>query len=142
MCLKHDFRHMTSDTSANSVSLCCVLGEKVLFTKGAESSILPYTKSGEIEKTRVHVDEFALVGSYEADLLLLLFLQHILLLHQFVSAYNLFFIVERHFVHFLHIQLHLILGDLYKTSSFFLVLTVCIYIYIVIHSCFQTSLSS
>lgn len=32
-----------------------------MFTKGAESSVLPYTKSGEIEKTRVHVDEFALV---------------------------------------------------------------------------------
>lgn len=32
-----------------------------MFTKGAESSVLPYAKSGEIEKTRVHVDEFALV---------------------------------------------------------------------------------
>ncbi|XP_016107925.1 probable phospholipid-transporting ATPase IF isoform X1 [Sinocyclocheilus grahami] len=37
-------------------------GEKVLFTKGAESAILPYTTSGEIDKTRVHVDEFALKG--------------------------------------------------------------------------------
>lgn len=38
------------------------LGEKLLFTKGAESSILPRSKSGEIDKTRVHVDEFALVS--------------------------------------------------------------------------------
>uniref|UniRef100_A0A4W4FV43 Phospholipid-transporting ATPase n=1 Tax=Electrophorus electricus TaxID=8005 RepID=A0A4W4FV43_ELEEL len=37
-------------------------GERVLFTKGAESAVLPYAKSGEIEKTRVHVDEFALKG--------------------------------------------------------------------------------
>uniref|UniRef100_A0A673LR43 Phospholipid-transporting ATPase n=1 Tax=Sinocyclocheilus rhinocerous TaxID=307959 RepID=A0A673LR43_9TELE len=37
-------------------------GEKVLFTKGAESAVLPYTTSGEIDKTRVHVDEFALKG--------------------------------------------------------------------------------
>lgn len=37
------------------------LGGKVLFTKGAESAILPFTTSGEIEKTRLHVDEFALV---------------------------------------------------------------------------------
>ncbi|XP_056614428.1 phospholipid-transporting ATPase IF isoform X2 [Triplophysa dalaica] len=37
-------------------------GEKVMFTKGAESAILPYTTSGEIEKTRVHVDEFAMKG--------------------------------------------------------------------------------
>uniref|UniRef100_A0A8B9I4W1 Phospholipid-transporting ATPase n=1 Tax=Anser brachyrhynchus TaxID=132585 RepID=A0A8B9I4W1_9AVES len=36
--------------------------EKLLFTKGAESSILPRSKSGEIDKTRVHVDEFALKG--------------------------------------------------------------------------------
>lgn len=33
----------------------------MLFTKGAESAILPFTTSGEIEKTRLHVDEFALV---------------------------------------------------------------------------------
>ncbi|GAA6093330.1 phospholipid-transporting ATPase IF isoform X6 [Tachysurus ichikawai] len=45
-----------------SVILQTPSGEKVLFTKGAESSVLPYTKSGEIEKTRVHVDEFALKG--------------------------------------------------------------------------------
>lgn len=38
------------------------VGEKVLFTKGAESAILPFTTSGEINKTRVHVDEFALVS--------------------------------------------------------------------------------
>ncbi|KAG5851490.1 hypothetical protein ANANG_G00093980 [Anguilla anguilla] len=45
-----------------SVILQTPTGEKVMFTKGAESSVLPYTKSGEIEKTRVHVDEFALKG--------------------------------------------------------------------------------
>uniref|UniRef100_A0A8D0KRC0 P-type ATPase C-terminal domain-containing protein n=1 Tax=Strix occidentalis caurina TaxID=311401 RepID=A0A8D0KRC0_STROC len=37
-------------------------GEKLLFTKGAESSVLPRSKSGEIDKTRIHVDEFALKG--------------------------------------------------------------------------------
>lgn len=46
------------------------LGEKVLFTKGAESAILPYTKSGEIDKTRVHVDEFALVSALDHALIL------------------------------------------------------------------------
>ncbi|XP_037401028.1 probable phospholipid-transporting ATPase IF isoform X1 [Pygocentrus nattereri] len=45
-----------------SVILQTPSGQKILFTKGAESAILPYTKSGEIEKTRVHVDEFALKG--------------------------------------------------------------------------------
>ncbi|XP_048107784.1 phospholipid-transporting ATPase IF isoform X3 [Alosa alosa] len=45
-----------------SVILQTPSGEKVLFTKGAESAILPYIKSGELEKTRVHVDEFALKG--------------------------------------------------------------------------------
>ncbi|TSK53788.1 putative phospholipid-transporting ATPase IF [Bagarius yarrelli] len=45
-----------------SVILQSPSGEKMMFTKGAESSVLPYTKSGEIEKTRVHVDEFALKG--------------------------------------------------------------------------------
>lgn len=33
----------------------------MLFTKGAESAILPHATGGEIEKTRLHVDEFALV---------------------------------------------------------------------------------
>ncbi|KAM6221794.1 phospholipid-transporting ATPase IF [Rhynchocyon petersi] len=37
-------------------------GEKILFAKGAESSILPRCIGGEIEKTRIHVDEFALKG--------------------------------------------------------------------------------
>ncbi|XP_069474762.1 phospholipid-transporting ATPase IF isoform X7 [Ambystoma mexicanum] len=37
-------------------------GEKVLFSKGAESAILPNAKSGEVHKTRHHVDEFALKG--------------------------------------------------------------------------------
>lgn len=36
-------------------------GGKVLFTKGAESAILPFATGGEMEKTRLHVDEFALV---------------------------------------------------------------------------------
>uniref|UniRef100_A0A673LR89 Probable phospholipid-transporting ATPase IF n=1 Tax=Sinocyclocheilus rhinocerous TaxID=307959 RepID=A0A673LR89_9TELE len=44
------------------MTFCLSLGEKVLFTKGAESAVLPYTTSGEIDKTRVHVDEFALKG--------------------------------------------------------------------------------
>lgn len=38
------------------------LGEKLLFAKGAESSILPKCVGGEVEKTRIHVDEFALVS--------------------------------------------------------------------------------
>ncbi|XP_048361184.1 phospholipid-transporting ATPase IF isoform X6 [Sphaerodactylus townsendi] len=37
-------------------------GDKLLFTKGAESAVLPYSTRGEIEKTRIHVDEFALKG--------------------------------------------------------------------------------
>ncbi|KAG2462400.1 AT11B ATPase, partial [Polypterus senegalus] len=45
-----------------SVILQTPSGEKILFTKGAESSILPYTKTGEIDKTRMHVDELALKG--------------------------------------------------------------------------------
>ncbi|KAM7387696.1 hypothetical protein PAMP_023917 [Pampus punctatissimus] len=45
-----------------SVILQTPSGGKVLFTKGAESAILPFTTSGEIEKTRLHVDEFALKG--------------------------------------------------------------------------------
>nr|XP_015216248.1 PREDICTED: probable phospholipid-transporting ATPase IF isoform X3 [Lepisosteus oculatus] len=45
-----------------SVLLQTPSGEKMLFTKGAESSILPNTKGGEIDKTRIHVDEFALKG--------------------------------------------------------------------------------
>uniref|UniRef100_W5K1S5 Phospholipid-transporting ATPase n=1 Tax=Astyanax mexicanus TaxID=7994 RepID=W5K1S5_ASTMX len=43
-------------------TVLCISGEKILFTKGAESAILPYTTRGEIEKTRLHVDEFALKG--------------------------------------------------------------------------------
>ncbi|XP_067086028.1 phospholipid-transporting ATPase IF isoform X2 [Osmerus mordax] len=45
-----------------SVILQTPSGAKVLFTKGAESSILPFATSGEIDKTRLHVDEFALKG--------------------------------------------------------------------------------
>ncbi|XP_061681285.1 phospholipid-transporting ATPase IF isoform X1 [Syngnathoides biaculeatus] len=45
-----------------SVILETPSGGKVLFTKGAESSILPFATSGEIDKTRIHVDEFASRG--------------------------------------------------------------------------------
>lgn len=41
-------------------------GGQVLFTKGAESAILPFTTSGETEKTRLHVDEFALVRNCQS----------------------------------------------------------------------------
>uniref|UniRef100_A0A8C1ZQL9 Phospholipid-transporting ATPase n=1 Tax=Cyprinus carpio TaxID=7962 RepID=A0A8C1ZQL9_CYPCA len=51
-----------ADRRRMSVILQKPSGEKVLFTKGAESAVLPYTTSGEIEKTRVHVDEFAMKG--------------------------------------------------------------------------------
>ncbi|KAE8603822.1 hypothetical protein XENTR_v10014474 [Xenopus tropicalis] len=37
-------------------------GEKILFTKGAESSVLCNAKLGEIDRTRIHVDEFASKG--------------------------------------------------------------------------------
>lgn len=39
-------------------------GDKILFTKGAESAILPFATGGEIDKTRLHVDEFALVRRF------------------------------------------------------------------------------
>lgn len=45
-----------------SVILQTPSGRTVLFTKGAESAILPFATSGEIEKTRLHVDEFAMKG--------------------------------------------------------------------------------
>ncbi|XP_018612805.1 probable phospholipid-transporting ATPase IF isoform X1 [Scleropages formosus] len=45
-----------------SVLLQAPSGVKLLFTKGAESSILPYAISGSIEKTKLHVDEFAMKG--------------------------------------------------------------------------------
>ncbi|XP_072294416.1 phospholipid-transporting ATPase IF isoform X1 [Eucyclogobius newberryi] len=45
-----------------SVVLQTPSGGRIMFTKGAESAILPFTSSGEIEKTRLHVDEFALKG--------------------------------------------------------------------------------
>ncbi|XP_044216664.1 phospholipid-transporting ATPase IF [Thunnus albacares] len=51
-----------ADRRRMSVILQNPSGGKVLFTKGAESAILPFTTSGEIEKTRLHVDEFALKG--------------------------------------------------------------------------------
>uniref|UniRef100_A0A8C1WTA1 Phospholipid-transporting ATPase n=1 Tax=Cyprinus carpio TaxID=7962 RepID=A0A8C1WTA1_CYPCA len=51
-----------ADRRRMSVILQKPSGEKVLFTKGAESAVLPYSTSGEIDKTRVHVDEFALKG--------------------------------------------------------------------------------
>uniref|UniRef100_A0AAQ4P165 Phospholipid-transporting ATPase n=1 Tax=Gasterosteus aculeatus aculeatus TaxID=481459 RepID=A0AAQ4P165_GASAC len=51
-----------ADRRRMSVILQTPSGGKVLFTKGAESAVLPFTTSGEIEKTRLHVDEFALKG--------------------------------------------------------------------------------
>ncbi|XP_048844714.1 phospholipid-transporting ATPase IF isoform X2 [Brienomyrus brachyistius] len=51
-----------ADRRRMSVILQTPTGEKVLFTKGAESSIFPHAKSGEVDKTRLHVDEFALKG--------------------------------------------------------------------------------
>ncbi|XP_033847975.1 phospholipid-transporting ATPase IF [Periophthalmus magnuspinnatus] len=44
-----------------SVILQTPSGGQIMFTKGAESAILPFS-SGEMEKTRLHVDEFALKG--------------------------------------------------------------------------------
>ncbi|XP_075058290.1 phospholipid-transporting ATPase IF isoform X2 [Mixophyes fleayi] len=37
-------------------------GDKILFTKGADSAIFPNAKGGEIDRTRLHVDEFAMKG--------------------------------------------------------------------------------
>ncbi|XP_063080436.1 phospholipid-transporting ATPase IF isoform X1 [Cavia porcellus] len=51
-----------SDRRRMSVIVQASSGEKLLFAKGAESSILPKCIGGEIEKTRIHVDEFALKG--------------------------------------------------------------------------------
>ncbi|CAB1452996.1 unnamed protein product [Pleuronectes platessa] len=51
-----------ADRRRMSVILQTPSGDQVLFTKGAESAILPFSTSGEIEKTRLHVDEFALKG--------------------------------------------------------------------------------
>ncbi|XP_036304480.1 phospholipid-transporting ATPase IF isoform X7 [Pipistrellus kuhlii] len=51
-----------SDRRRMSVIVQGPSGEKFLFAKGAESSILPACIGGEIEKTRIHVDEFALKG--------------------------------------------------------------------------------
>uniref|UniRef100_A0A8C0JI47 Phospholipid-transporting ATPase n=1 Tax=Canis lupus dingo TaxID=286419 RepID=A0A8C0JI47_CANLU len=51
-----------SDRRRMSVIVQAPSGEKLLFAKGAESSILPKCVGGEIEKTRIHVDEFALKG--------------------------------------------------------------------------------
>uniref|UniRef100_A0A8C6TT55 Phospholipid-transporting ATPase n=1 Tax=Neogobius melanostomus TaxID=47308 RepID=A0A8C6TT55_9GOBI len=45
-----------------SVILQTPSGGQIMFTKGAESAILPFATSGEMEKTRLHVDEFALKG--------------------------------------------------------------------------------
>uniref|UniRef100_A0A8C1X206 Phospholipid-transporting ATPase n=1 Tax=Cyprinus carpio TaxID=7962 RepID=A0A8C1X206_CYPCA len=56
-----------ADRRRMSVILQKPSGEKVLFTKGAESAVLPYSTSGEIDKTRVHVDEFALVSISRDD---------------------------------------------------------------------------
>ncbi|XP_021110461.1 probable phospholipid-transporting ATPase IF isoform X1 [Heterocephalus glaber] len=51
-----------SDRRRMSVIVQACSGEKLLFAKGAESSILPNCIGGDIEKTRIHVDEFALKG--------------------------------------------------------------------------------
>ncbi|XP_038203470.1 phospholipid-transporting ATPase IF isoform X2 [Arvicola amphibius] len=51
-----------SDRRRMSVIVQAPSGEKLLFAKGAESSILPKCIGGEIAKTRIHVDEFALKG--------------------------------------------------------------------------------
>ncbi|XP_057401024.1 phospholipid-transporting ATPase IF isoform X1 [Balaenoptera acutorostrata] len=51
-----------SDRRRMSVIVQAPSGEKLLFVKGAESSVLPECIGGEIEKTRIHVDEFALKG--------------------------------------------------------------------------------
>lgn len=51
-----------SDLRRTSVIVQAPSGEKLLFAKGAESSILPQCIGGEIEKNRIHVDEFALKG--------------------------------------------------------------------------------
>ncbi|XP_035873634.1 probable phospholipid-transporting ATPase IF isoform X3 [Phyllostomus discolor] len=51
-----------SDRRRMSVIVQAPSGEKFLFAKGAESSILPNCIGGEVEKTRIHVDEFALKG--------------------------------------------------------------------------------
>uniref|UniRef100_A0A5F9CDT6 Phospholipid-transporting ATPase n=1 Tax=Oryctolagus cuniculus TaxID=9986 RepID=A0A5F9CDT6_RABIT len=51
-----------SDRRRMSVIVQAPSGERFLFAKGAESSILPKCIGGEIEKTRIHVDEFALKG--------------------------------------------------------------------------------
>ncbi|XP_043329572.1 phospholipid-transporting ATPase IF isoform X9 [Cervus canadensis] len=50
------------DRRRMSVIVQAPSGEKLLFVKGAESSVLPACIGGEIEKTRIHVDEFALKG--------------------------------------------------------------------------------
>uniref|UniRef100_A0A8D2Q432 Phospholipid-transporting ATPase n=1 Tax=Varanus komodoensis TaxID=61221 RepID=A0A8D2Q432_VARKO len=52
----------SADRRRMSVIVESPSGEKLLFIKGAESVILPRSKDGEIEKTRIHVDEFALKG--------------------------------------------------------------------------------
>lgn len=59
------YQYNNTTTTFSVPSSCCLdpQGGKVLFTKGAESAILPFTTSGEIEKTRLHVDEFALVSN-------------------------------------------------------------------------------
>ncbi|RXN39502.1 putative phospholipid-transporting ATPase IF [Labeo rohita] len=70
------------------MTLCLSIGEKVLFTKGAESAILPYATSGEIDKTRVHVDEFALILKFISDFLAFL------VLYNFIIPISLYVTVE------------------------------------------------
>nr|XP_060623434.1 phospholipid-transporting ATPase IF isoform X7 [Anolis sagrei ordinatus] len=51
-----------ADRRRMSVIVESPTGGKFLFTKGAESVVIPRSSDGEIEKTRIHVDEFALKG--------------------------------------------------------------------------------
>lgn len=57
-----DCLHTIIEFSARKFLFFFLSGEKLLFAKGAESSILPKCIGGEIAKTRIHVDEFALVS--------------------------------------------------------------------------------
>ncbi|XP_018422565.1 PREDICTED: probable phospholipid-transporting ATPase IF isoform X3 [Nanorana parkeri] len=51
-----------ADRRRMSVIVQSPSGDKILFTKGAESAILPNVRRGEMERTRLHVDEFARKG--------------------------------------------------------------------------------
>ncbi|XP_048398041.1 phospholipid-transporting ATPase IF isoform X1 [Stegostoma tigrinum] len=57
-----DVLEFDADRRRMSVIVETPEGKKILFTKGAESSILPLTKTGEIHTTSAHVDELAMKG--------------------------------------------------------------------------------